>query len=174
MRRCSSSDWAGSCPAFRTGTHRSRRFPVDGCLLRLPVRRRHSRHLAGGLRRHLSSRRLEPGLPELDDGIRAEDAGIDTTCPDGLHLDNLTPQEVATAAAPGSTTTPSAGWPRQPVHVPPLLRDYFPKHTDLRGHTSERLAAVAHEINTRPRKTLSWATPVQLFNHHLTMAGSPA
>jgi len=35
-----------------------------------------------------------------------------------------------------------------------LLRDYFPKHTDLRIHSAARLAAVAAEINTRPRKTL--------------------
>jgi hypothetical protein len=37
-----------------------------------------------------------------------------------------------------------------------LLRDYFPKHTDLRGHNAEYLAAVADEINTGPRKTLTW------------------
>jgi len=51
-----------------------------------------------------------------------------------------------------------------------LLRDYFPKHTDLRGHTAERLAAVAAEINTRPRKTLDWATPADLVGRHLTLA----
>ncbi len=51
-----------------------------------------------------------------------------------------------------------------------LLRDYFPKHTDLRGHTVQRLAAVAAEINTRPRKTLDWATPADLFRRH----GTPA
>jgi len=44
-----------------------------------------------------------------------------------------------------------------------LLRDYFPKHTDLRGHTADRLAAVAAEINARPRKTLGWARPADLF-----------
>ncbi len=49
-----------------------------------------------------------------------------------------------------------------------LLRDYFPKHTDLRGHTAERLAAVAAEINDRPRKTLDWAIPADLFGRHLT------
>jgi len=37
-----------------------------------------------------------------------------------------------------------------------LLRDYFPKHTDLRGHSPERLLEVAQEINARPRKTLGW------------------
>ena len=36
---------------------------------------------------------------------------------------------------------------------------YFPKATDLRAHSRERLAAVAAELNTRPRKTLGWDTP---------------
>lgn len=40
-----------------------------------------------------------------------------------------------------------------------LLRQYFPKGTDLRSHDGERLAEVADELNTRPRKTLSWQTP---------------
>jgi IS30 family transposase len=40
-----------------------------------------------------------------------------------------------------------------------LLRQYFPKGTDLRAHAPERLAAVAAELNDRPRKTLGWATP---------------
>jgi IS30 family transposase len=40
-----------------------------------------------------------------------------------------------------------------------LLRQYFPKGTDLRRHDAEQLAAVADELNTRPRKTLSWQTP---------------
>jgi transposase, IS30 family len=40
-----------------------------------------------------------------------------------------------------------------------LLRQYFPKGSDLRGHGPDRLAAVAAELNDRPRKTLSWDTP---------------
>jgi len=40
-----------------------------------------------------------------------------------------------------------------------LLRQYFPKGTDLRRHDAERLTDVAAELNTRPRKTLSWQTP---------------
>ncbi len=47
-----------------------------------------------------------------------------------------------------------------------LLRDYFPKHTDLRGHSPRRLFEVAEEINHRPRKTLDWATPHTLFERH--------
>jgi IS30 family transposase len=44
-----------------------------------------------------------------------------------------------------------------------LLRDYFPKHTDLSGVTPEELTRVTEEINTRPRKSLKWARPVDLL-----------
>ncbi len=40
-----------------------------------------------------------------------------------------------------------------------LLRQYFPKGSDLRAHGPGDLAAVAAELNTRPRKTLGWDTP---------------
>ena len=40
-----------------------------------------------------------------------------------------------------------------------LLRQYFPKGSDLRAHGPGDLAAVAAELNARPRKTLGWDTP---------------
>ncbi len=40
-----------------------------------------------------------------------------------------------------------------------LLRQYFPKGSDLRAHGPDDLAAVAAELNSRPRKTLGWDTP---------------
>lgn len=42
-----------------------------------------------------------------------------------------------------------------------LLRQYFPKGTDLSHHGTEELSAVAHALNTRPRKTLGWKTPAE-------------
>ncbi|MPV38223.1 IS30 family transposase [Georgenia subflava] len=42
-----------------------------------------------------------------------------------------------------------------------LLRQYYPKGTDLSVHDIENLTAVAAELNERPRKTLGWRTPAQ-------------
>jgi IS30 family transposase len=42
-----------------------------------------------------------------------------------------------------------------------LLRQYFPKSTSLAGHNPAHLAAVADELNGRPRKTLGWKTPAE-------------
>ena len=48
-----------------------------------------------------------------------------------------------------------------------LLRQYFPKGTNLARHTAEDLAAVAATLNSRPRKTLGWKTPAEALNDHL-------
>jgi IS30 family transposase len=44
-----------------------------------------------------------------------------------------------------------------------LLRDYFPKGTDLPVHSAERLGEVQDELNNRPRKCLNWETPATVF-----------
>ena len=49
-----------------------------------------------------------------------------------------------------------------------LLRQYFPKSTDLSVHSPDRLAAVAAELNGRPRMTLGWRTPAEALNDLLS------
>ena len=45
-----------------------------------------------------------------------------------------------------------------------LLRQYFPKGTDLCTHGADELAAVAAALNARPRKTLGWRTPAEALD----------
>jgi IS30 family transposase len=48
-----------------------------------------------------------------------------------------------------------------------LLRQYFPKGTDLSAHSAEEIAAVAAALNSRPRKTLGWKTPAEALDEWL-------
>lgn len=49
-----------------------------------------------------------------------------------------------------------------------LLRQYFPKGSDLRTYSLDDLRRVEERINNRPRKTLEWATPAQILTTALT------
>jgi IS30 family transposase len=49
-----------------------------------------------------------------------------------------------------------------------LLRQYFPRGTDLARHDAEDLGAVADALNSRPRKTLSFRTPAEALNEYLS------
>ena len=50
-----------------------------------------------------------------------------------------------------------------------LLRQYFPKGTDLSRHSRDALEAVASALNSRPRKTLGWKTPTEVLDAYLRL-----
>ncbi len=54
-----------------------------------------------------------------------------------------------------------------------LLRDYFPKGTDLSTHSTQHLLAVENELNNRPRIVLNDRTPAELFGALLTSENRP-
>jgi len=51
-----------------------------------------------------------------------------------------------------------------------LLRQYFPKGTDIGRYQEHELDAVAATLNSRPRKTFQWTTPAEAFNELLSSA----
>lgn len=48
-----------------------------------------------------------------------------------------------------------------------LVRQYLPKGSDLSGYTQEQLDAIADEMNNRPRQTLGWASPIEVYRQWL-------
>jgi IS30 family transposase len=52
-----------------------------------------------------------------------------------------------------------------------LLRQYFPKGIDVSTYSQAKLNAVARRLNERPRKTLDFRTPAEMFNQAVGLTG---
>ena len=54
-----------------------------------------------------------------------------------------------------------------------LLRQYFPKSTDLSGYHPDYLEFVSAQLNNRPRKRLAWCTPAEALDQLLSQPENP-
>jgi transposase, IS30 family len=137
-----------------------------------------------------------PRLPGHDDGVRVKNgpalaghgaeavrdaiAGTITTLPEQLRR-SLTWDQGAEMSQHAKLRIdtgvqvyfcdPHSPWQRGTnENTNGLLRQYFPKGTDLSVHSATDLAAVAAALNTRPRKTLGWRTPAEALDDVLRSA----
>ena len=109
-------------------------------------------------------RRLARSADGADGRPAAGAAALDHLGPghrDGARISSITP---VAGRHRSTSATPTRPWQRgSNENTNGLLRDYFPKGTDLSVHTEAHLLAVENELNNRPRMVLHDHTPAHLF-----------
>jgi len=123
-------------------------------------------HLPGGVSTAESVRQaISTALTVLPDGLRRT-----LTWDQGKEL-ALHRQITATTGTAVFFCDAHSPWQRgSNENTNGLLRDYFPKGSDLSVFDAEELQRVAVEMNDRPRKTLGWSRPADLFGTALAAA----
>src|ERR1700761_6928512 len=151
--------------AIGTLVERATRFPV---LLHLPPMDGH-----GGPRDRNSPALAGHGAEAVRDAIAAALAALPgrlrrpLTWDQGAEMAQHA-QLSAGTGLPVYFADPHSPWQRGTnENTNGLLRQYFPKGTDLSRHSPDNLAAVAAALNTRPRKTLGWKTPAEALSEYL-------
>ena len=67
---------------------------------------------------------------------------------------------------------PRSPWQRgSNENINGLLRQYMPKGIDISSYSQAKLNAVARQLNERPRKTLGFKTPAEMFSQTVALTG---
>jgi IS30 family transposase len=122
-------------------------------------------HLAGTEVLRICATRLAESMSPLPAHLRRSltwDQGTEMACHQDFTRKTLIPVYFCDPASP---------WQRGlNENTNGLLRQYFPKGTDLGVHSPEQLAMVAAELNRRPREILGWQSPME----HLARLALPS